>query len=73
MTGFIASKRIWSVKRGGWRSIALAVLVLPEVAYDLFLDAVYFKAGGRHRNAHTRNMGVRETRDLQCPMVAAPL
>lgn len=41
---FVAIERVWSVKRGGWRSVALAGLLLPEVLYDLFLHGVYVKA-----------------------------
>jgi biofilm PGA synthesis N-glycosyltransferase PgaC len=44
VTLFVGIERVWSVKRGGWRSLVLAALVLPEVAYDLFLHAVYIKA-----------------------------
>jgi cellulose synthase/poly-beta-1,6-N-acetylglucosamine synthase-like glycosyltransferase len=44
VTAFVVFERVWSVKRGGWRSLVLAGLVLPEVIYDLFLDCVYVKA-----------------------------
>jgi cellulose synthase/poly-beta-1,6-N-acetylglucosamine synthase-like glycosyltransferase len=44
VTGFVVAERVWSVKRGGWRSLLLAGLVLPEVIYDLFLHVVYIKA-----------------------------
>ena len=44
VTAFVAFERVWSVKRGGWRSLVLAGLLLPEVIYDLFLDCVYVKA-----------------------------
>jgi biofilm PGA synthesis N-glycosyltransferase PgaC len=41
---FFVIERTWAVKRGGWRSVFLSVQVIPEVAYDLFLHAVYLKA-----------------------------
>ena len=44
VTAFIVFERTWSVRRGGWRSITLSALVLPEIAYDLFLHSVYGKA-----------------------------
>lgn len=45
---FFVIERTWSVRRGGWRSIGLSLLVLPEVAYDLFLHAVYLRAAIDH-------------------------
>ncbi|HYI35029.1 MAG TPA: glycosyltransferase family 2 protein [Thermoleophilaceae bacterium] len=44
VTVFIVFERTWSVRRGGWRSIVLSGLVVPEIAYDLFLHSVYGKA-----------------------------
>ncbi len=44
VTAFVAIERVWSVKRGGWRSVVLAGLVLPEIIYDFFLHGVYIKA-----------------------------
>jgi hypothetical protein len=44
VTGFVVVERAWSVKRGGWRSLLLAGLVVPEVIYDVFLHGVYIKA-----------------------------
>jgi cellulose synthase/poly-beta-1,6-N-acetylglucosamine synthase-like glycosyltransferase len=44
VTAFVVIERVWSVKRGGWRSVVLAGLVLPEAIYDLYLHAVYTKA-----------------------------
>jgi cellulose synthase/poly-beta-1,6-N-acetylglucosamine synthase-like glycosyltransferase len=44
VTAFVVLERVWSVKRGGWRAVLLAGLVLPEAAYDLFLHAVYVRA-----------------------------
>ena len=32
------------MRRGGWRSVVLSALVVPEIAYDLFLHSVYGKA-----------------------------
>lgn len=36
-------ERVVTVWRGGWRARALAVLLIPELLFDLFLDAVYLK------------------------------
>ena len=44
VTGFVVAKRIWSVRRGGWRSVGLAALVVPEIIYDVVLHCVYVKA-----------------------------
>ena len=44
VTAFVAIERVWSVKRGGWRSVVVAGLLLPEAIYDLFLHGVYTKA-----------------------------
>jgi glycosyltransferase involved in cell wall biosynthesis len=44
VTAFVVFERVWSVKRGGWKSVALAALVLPEALYDLYLHGVYLKA-----------------------------
>jgi poly-beta-1,6-N-acetyl-D-glucosamine synthase len=44
VTALVAIERVWSVKRGGWRSVVLAGLLLPEIIYDLFLHAVNTKA-----------------------------
>jgi cellulose synthase/poly-beta-1,6-N-acetylglucosamine synthase-like glycosyltransferase len=44
VTCFVLFERTWSVKRGGWRSVLLAGLLLPEAIYDLFLHCVYVKA-----------------------------
>jgi biofilm PGA synthesis N-glycosyltransferase PgaC len=44
VTAFVVFERAWSVKRGGWRSVLLAGLVLPEAIYDLFLHTVYIEA-----------------------------
>lgn len=39
---FVA-ERVATVWRGGWRARLLAVLLVPELAYALFLNAVYLK------------------------------
>jgi cellulose synthase/poly-beta-1,6-N-acetylglucosamine synthase-like glycosyltransferase len=44
VAAIFAIERAWAVKRGGWRSVAISALVVPEVAYDLFLHAVYLRA-----------------------------
>ncbi len=36
-------ERVWTVRRGGWRAIALAALVLPELCYATYLGLVYLK------------------------------
>ena len=35
--------RVVSVWRGGWKARLLAVLLIPELLYDMFLDIVYVK------------------------------
>jgi hypothetical protein len=44
VTVFIIVERVWSVKRGGWRSVLLSALVVPEVLFDFFLHVVYLTA-----------------------------
>lgn len=61
---FFVIERVWAVKRGGWRSVALSALVLPEIAYDLFLHAVYLKA-----SVDTAT-GARETWEYKRPEAA---
>jgi biofilm PGA synthesis N-glycosyltransferase PgaC len=64
ITVFVVFERTWSAKRGGWRSMGLSALVLPEVAYDLFLHSVYLKAavdtatGARETWAYTSRVEV---------------
>ncbi|MGY6500051.1 MAG: glycosyltransferase family 2 protein [Acidimicrobiales bacterium] len=41
--GIFVIDRVVSVWRGGWRARILALLLLPELVYDLFLDVVYVK------------------------------
>ncbi|GAA2723464.1 glycosyltransferase [Cellulomonas aerilata] len=38
-----AVERVVTVWRGGWRARLLALLVVPELLFDAFLDAVYVK------------------------------
>lgn len=60
VAAFFVIERAWAVKGGGWHSVALSVLVVPEIAYDLFLHGVYLKAaidtatGARETWAYTR-------------------
>jgi len=44
VTGFVLCERVWSVKKGGWRAVALAAAVLPELVYDYVLHVVYTRA-----------------------------
>jgi len=39
---FVA-ERVFTVWKGGWRARALAILIVPELVYDLFLNAVHVK------------------------------
>ncbi|MDZ7734257.1 MAG: glycosyltransferase family 2 protein [Acidimicrobiia bacterium] len=41
--GIFVADRVVSVWQGGWRARGLAVLLFPELVYDLFLDVVYVK------------------------------
>ena len=62
---FFVIERAWSVKRGGWRSVGLSALVVPEIAYDMFLHAVYLKA------AVDTATGARETWEYKKPVEAS--
>jgi poly-beta-1,6-N-acetyl-D-glucosamine synthase len=44
ITGIAFVERTWTVRRAGWRGILLAMLVLPEMVYDLFRAWVFFNA-----------------------------
>lgn len=44
VTGIAAFERVWAAKRGGWKSLLLAVAIVPEVLFDQFLNVVYAKA-----------------------------
>jgi cellulose synthase/poly-beta-1,6-N-acetylglucosamine synthase-like glycosyltransferase len=37
-------ERVWTVRRRGWRGVALAAAMLPEFGYDLFQQAVFLRA-----------------------------
>lgn len=41
--GLFALERVVTVWKGGWRARLLAVLLLPELVFDAFLDVVYVK------------------------------
>jgi poly-beta-1,6-N-acetyl-D-glucosamine synthase len=64
---FFVLERAWSVKRGGWRSVAVSALVVPEVVYDLFLHAVYVRA------AIDTATSARESWDYKKPLEASRL
>ena len=36
-------ERVVTVWKGGWRARGLAVLLIPELCFDMFLDFVYLK------------------------------
>lgn len=36
-------ERVWTVRKGGWRAVLLAALVIPELLYATFLGLVYLK------------------------------
>lgn len=38
------TERLWTVRRAGWAGIWLSILTVPEMAYDLFRLAVFFRA-----------------------------
>ncbi len=44
VTVFIEFERAWTARKGGWRSVVLSALVIPEIAFDIFLHAVYLRA-----------------------------
>ena len=41
---FVAFERIWSVRQGGWRTLNIALLVVPEILLDFFLHGVYIRS-----------------------------
>jgi poly-beta-1,6-N-acetyl-D-glucosamine synthase len=82
VTMFIVFERVWSVRQGGWRSILLAGLVLPEAVYDLFLHGVYVKAlidvannrrGTWGSDAPAERFGRRSLRHVAAPACVAAL
>jgi poly-beta-1,6-N-acetyl-D-glucosamine synthase len=44
VTVFAVAERVWTVRAGGGRTMRLSALVLPEIAFDMFLNCVYVKA-----------------------------
>jgi biofilm PGA synthesis N-glycosyltransferase PgaC len=44
IAGLFVFERAWAVRRGGWRSVALSALIVPELVYDVFLHIVYIRA-----------------------------
>lgn len=44
LSSIVMVERIWTVRTGGARSIALAALVVPEIIYDFFLHIVFMRA-----------------------------
>ncbi|MEY9848649.1 biofilm PGA synthesis N-glycosyltransferase PgaC [Streptacidiphilus sp. BW17] len=43
ITSIAAFERIWAAKRGGWKALLLAVMIVPEVLFDQFLNVIYAK------------------------------
>ncbi len=39
---FIAEK-VWTVRKGGWKGMLLAVFLIPELLYDTYLDIIFVK------------------------------
>jgi hypothetical protein len=39
---FIAEK-VWTVRKGGWKAMLLASLLVPELLYDTYLDIIFVK------------------------------
>ena len=50
-------ERVVTVWRGGWKARLLAVLLFPELAYDMFLDAVFVKGLSTSPSAATARWG----------------
>lgn len=44
ITVLFVVERAWTVRRRGWRAVALAAPIVVEFAYDLFQQAVYLRA-----------------------------
>jgi biofilm PGA synthesis N-glycosyltransferase PgaC len=42
------SERLITVRKGGWKAIGLAALIIPELAYDWFLAATYLTGLYQH-------------------------
>jgi poly-beta-1,6-N-acetyl-D-glucosamine synthase len=45
------TERLITVRKGGWRAMLLAALILPELAYDWYLAAAYFTGIYEHLRA----------------------
>ncbi len=79
VTGVAVFERVWAAKRGGWRSLLLAALIVPEILYDMFLNVVYVKAlidtvtGARRtwERAPPAGSGTRHRRRRELIVVAA--
>lgn len=41
---FVIFERVWSVRTGGWRSMAVAATIIPEWLYDMFRQAIFLTA-----------------------------
>lgn len=44
VSSIVIVERVWTVRKGGFRAVLLAALILPEVLYDLFLHVVFVRA-----------------------------
>ncbi|MEY9930525.1 biofilm PGA synthesis N-glycosyltransferase PgaC [Catenulispora sp. GP43] len=44
ITAIAAFERVWAAKHGGWKSLLLAALIVPELLFDQFLNVIYIKA-----------------------------
>jgi len=44
VSSIVVVERVWTVRKGGFRSVLLAALILPEVLYDLFQHTVFVRA-----------------------------
>jgi hypothetical protein len=42
------TERLITVRKGGWRAVILAALIIPELAYDWFLAATYLTGLYKH-------------------------
>jgi poly-beta-1,6-N-acetyl-D-glucosamine synthase len=59
VTALFVVERVWTVRRRGWRGIALAAPIVVEFAYDLFQQAVYLRAASDallHRTAQWHHL-----------------
>lgn len=44
VVGITQLERLWTVRRGGWRGIALTAALLPEFGYDIFRMVVFIRS-----------------------------